>query len=127
MTVKRTLGFGPVLLAAVKGLLRDIVTPTKEQTARAAEQAVRAHFGKRQPRRDSDVTDPYFGIKSKGRTGASERAALMAEAAPKRAAPKLSNPFKHDARRKAFTAALAAGALRVDAMKAARRVSVPTS
>lgn len=119
------MGFGPLLLASIASFMSGIAAPTKEQKVRAVDQAVREHFGKRKLRRHSDITDPYFGIASRGRQGATARAEMMVEAAPKRAPRKMSNPFKHEVRRKAFSAALAAGALRADAMKAARRVSVP--
>lgn len=107
-------------------------TPTPQQKTFAAEAAMRAHFGKRRPKRDSDaVLDPYFKIKTKGRTGAIDRLALQTAARPKRIVGTDSNPFRRPVRRAAFAAAMNEGgalignpsALRASAMRIARRVA----
>jgi hypothetical protein len=73
--------------------------------------------------------DPYFGIKSRGRTGAKHRARLMAEAYAKlgrrnRDNPtgKPSNPFVSKARNAAFFAAIKDGNSHNQALRLARRV-----
>ena len=76
-------------------------------------------------------SDPYFGIKSKGRKGARARQAKMAAAKPAAAGAHLSNPFKVESRRQAFDAALKSleqvirnpAARRAQAMRVARRVT----
>lgn len=71
--------------------------------------------------------DPFFRIRSKGRTGAAGRAAEMAEGLrahrlDKRLVRQQSNPFKTPARMMAFYGAVKAGTPRSEAMKIARRV-----
>lgn len=80
---------------------------------------------------EGNKRDLYQGIKSKGRQGASGRAAEMAAAMPRRATGQPTNPFAHRSRRQAFDAAMRDGAaiirnpdaLRRQAMKIARRVA----
>lgn len=73
-------------------------------------------------------SDPYFGIASKGRTGAAARFAAQSSAFARevRKPKETGRVFKSDARNKRYLAALADGTPRADAMKLARRVSVPS-
>jgi hypothetical protein len=89
-------------------------------------------------RKAAKARDPYFGIKSKGRTGARARAQLMVAARRKTSVGKLdargadqSNPFKDYDRRIAYNSAVRnlsgafpdAAFVRALAMKSARRVA----
>lgn len=72
-------------------------------------------------------SDPYYGIASKGRTGAGTRYAAQAAAFKMTRKPKENGRiFKSDARHKRYLAALADGTPRAKAMKLARGVAVPS-
>jgi hypothetical protein len=74
------------------------------------------------------LSDPFFGILSRGRRGAKARAALMAAAYAKTGrrnrdvGGRTSNPFKYRSRRAEFDATLKIGWSRNRAAKFARRV-----
>lgn len=71
--------------------------------------------------------DPYYGVRSKGRTGAARNLAdQMAGRGTVRKPRDTGRPFKDDLRQDAFARALRDGASRNEALKAGRRTAGKT-
>lgn len=123
-----TYGRSPVVNRAFDELRREMFGKRLLTDDRFAKVEAAFTKGMKRPAIMSLMSDPFYGIKSKGRTGATQNladqmAALPPVRLPRNPGQPLGRVFKSDARQSRFLVALKAGCSRNRALKLARHVT----